>query len=128
MTISKDLESKIIRYYHVEKWRVGTIAHQLHVHHSVVKRVLAETGVPKARILPKASIIDPYLPFILETLGKYPNLAASRLYHMICERGYTGGSNHFRPFIALYRPNPAAETNYRVRTLPGEQAQVEWGH
>ncbi len=128
MTISTDLKSKIIRYYHVEKWRVGTIARQLHVHHSVVKRVLADTGVLKATLLPKASIIDPYLPFILETLGKYPNLTASRLYHMVCERGYTGGSNHFRHLIALYRPKRAAEAYLRLRTLPGEQAQVDWGH
>ena len=36
MTISKELEASILRYHHVEKWRVGTIANQLHVHHSVV--------------------------------------------------------------------------------------------
>jgi hypothetical protein len=33
MTIPPDLEAQILRYYHVEKWRVGTIARQLHVHH-----------------------------------------------------------------------------------------------
>ena len=31
MTIPPDLEAQILRYYHVEKWRVGTIARQLHV-------------------------------------------------------------------------------------------------
>ena len=40
MTISAELEAKILRYHHVEKWRVGTIARQLNVHHSVVTRVL----------------------------------------------------------------------------------------
>ena len=34
MTIPPDLEAQILRYYHVEKWRVGTIARQLHVHHA----------------------------------------------------------------------------------------------
>ena len=29
MTIPPDLEAQIQRYYHVEKWRVGTIARQL---------------------------------------------------------------------------------------------------
>jgi hypothetical protein len=33
MTIPPDLEAQILRYYHVEKWRIGTIARQLHVHH-----------------------------------------------------------------------------------------------
>lgn len=40
MSITNDLEAKILRHFHVEKWRVGTIARQLGVHHSVVKRVL----------------------------------------------------------------------------------------
>ena len=29
MTIAQDLEAQILRYYHAEKWRVGTIARQL---------------------------------------------------------------------------------------------------
>ena len=29
-----DIEAQILRSYHAEKWRVGTIAGQLHVHHS----------------------------------------------------------------------------------------------
>jgi len=31
MTIPPELEAKILRYYHAEKWRVGTIAAQLGV-------------------------------------------------------------------------------------------------
>ena len=40
MTISKELEAKILRYFHVEKWLVGTIASQFGVHHGTVDRVL----------------------------------------------------------------------------------------
>jgi len=43
MTIPPDLEAQILRYHHVEKWRVGTIARQLRVHHETVVRVLAPT-------------------------------------------------------------------------------------
>lgn len=39
MTISKEIEAKILRYHFVEKWLVGTIATQLGIHHSVVDRV-----------------------------------------------------------------------------------------
>jgi len=42
-----DIEAQILRYYHAEKWTVGTIARQLHVHHSVVRRVLAQAGLPR---------------------------------------------------------------------------------
>lgn len=128
MTISSGLEAKILRYYHVEKWRVGTIARCLGVHHGTIKRVLAQTGVPKAAILPQPSMIDPYRCFIMDTLTQYPSLTASRLYEMVRTRGYPGGLNHFRHMISIYRPKPIPEAYLRLRTLPGEQAQVDWGH
>lgn len=47
MTIDKELEGNILRYHHVERWGVHTIAAQLGVHHSTVDRVLAQAGLPK---------------------------------------------------------------------------------
>ena len=128
MTISDELEAKILRYYHVEKWRVGTIARQLNVHHSVVRRVLSQAGIAKSNFIKRESVITPFLSFVLETLTNYPTLTASRLYDMVRSRGYNGGVDHFRHLILLYRPRPPAEAYLRLRTLPGEQAQVDWGH
>lgn len=128
MAISAELEAKILRYHHVEKWRVGTIARQLNVHHGVVTRVLSRAGIPKPASTNRASIVAPYMDFITATLEKYPTLTASRLHEMVCQRGYTGGPDHFRYIISLYRPRPPAEAYLRLRTLPGEQAQVDWGH
>ena len=128
MSISAEVEANILRYYYAEKWRVGTIARQLGIHHSVVSRVLSQAGVPKTVLISKTSAIHPFLPFIIDTLKKFPNLTARRLYDMVCERGYDGGPDHFRHLIALHRPRPCAEAYLRLRTLPGEQAQVDWGH
>ncbi len=128
MAISADLEAKILRYHHVEKWRVGTIARQLGLHHATVDRVLSQAGLPKAQRSQRASMIDPYQPFILEVLQKYPTLTASRLYAMVKERGYQGGEDHFRHLIAHVRVRPAPEAYHRLRTLPGEQSQVDWAH
>jgi transposase len=47
---------------------------------------------------------------------------------MVHERGYRGSPEHFRHVIAGMRPRPAAEAFLRLRTLAGEQAQVDWGH
>src|SRR5437879_13081129 len=47
---------------------------------------------------------------------------------MVHERGYRGSGDHFRHLIACYRPRPAAEAYLRLRSLPGEQGQVDWGH
>jgi len=128
MAISAELEAKILRYYHIEKWRVGSIARQLNVHHGVVTRVLSRAGIPKAQLTKQGSIVSPYMGFVLETLDKYPTLTASRLYEMVCQRGYKGGIDHFRYIISLHRPRKPAEAYLRLRTLPGEQAQVDWGH
>jgi len=128
MTIPPEIEAQILRYHHVEKWPVGTIAKQLRVHHSTVSRVLIQAGLPRIMLHPKRSKADPYLPFILQTLEQFPTLTASRLYAMVRERGYSGQPDHFRHVVACHRPRPKAEAYLRLRTLPGEQAQVDWGH
>jgi len=128
LTISADLEAKILRYHHVEKWRVGSIARQLGIHHGTVDRVLSQAGLPKAQRSHRASMIDLYQPFIMDILRQYPTLTASRLFGMVKERGYQGGEDHFRHLIAHVRPRPVPEAYHRLRTLPGEQSQVDWAH
>ncbi|WP_211252833.1 transposase [Acidiphilium angustum] len=127
MVMPPDIEAQILRYYHAEKWKIGTIAAQLHIHHGVVRRVIAQhSGLPQATPPRRPSQIDAYLPFILQTLEKFPKLSASRLYVMVRERGYPGRPDHFRHLIAAHRPRPKAEAYLRLRTLPGDEAQVDW--
>lgn len=126
--ISPEVRAEVLRLYHAEKWRVGTIAAQLHLHHSTVQHILENTGVELRPATPRPSLADRFLPFIRETLEKYPRLRASRLYVMVRERGYTGAPDHFRSIVRRHRPQPPAEAYLRLRTLPGEQAQVDWGH
>ncbi len=128
MTISPELVAQILRLHGAEHWRVGTIARQLHVHRDAVQRVLAAHNATAHRSALRASRIDPYRPFLLETLAKYPTLSAARLHAMVAERGYAGGASHFRFLVSQLRPRPAAEAYLRLRTLPGEQAQMDWGH
>ena len=128
MTISKELEAAILRYYHVERWKIGTIRRHFKVHPSTVQRVLSREGISVKKLLPKPSKIDPYLAFIMETLKKFPHLSAVRLYHMVHERGYRGSIKHFRHVLSMHRPRPAAEAFLRLKTLPGEQGQADWAH
>jgi transposase len=128
LTIDHDRVTQIIRLHFAEHWRVGTIARQLGVHHDTVRRVLAHNGVPEAARTERPSRLDPYLDFIQTTLRQYPTLTAARLYDMVHARGYDGGPDHFRHRIAMLRPRRPAEAYLRLRTLPGEQAQVDWAH
>jgi transposase len=127
VAIDKECEAKILRYHFVEHWGVNTIASQLGIHHSTVDRVLSQAGLPKIERTISPSIIDPYVPFMMKTLEQYPTLTAARLYDMALERGYTGGVSHFRARVAQLRPRPAPEAYLRLKTLPGEQAQMDWG-
>ena len=131
MTIAPDMVAQILRLHTVEKWRVGTIARQLHVHRDTVRRVIAGNGAPDSSPL-RAFRIDPYRPFLIETLTKFPTLTAARLLAMVGERGYVGSASDFRRLVAGMcprpRPRPPAEAYLRLRTLPGEQAQVDWAH
>jgi transposase len=128
MALTPELETQILRYYHAERWRIGTIATQLNVHRDSVARILAQAGLPALGPVRRPSAIDPYLPFILETLTQFPRLRASRLYAMVKDRGYPGRPDHFRHLIARHRPRQKAEAYLRLRTLPGEQMQIDWGH
>lgn len=127
MSISKELEAKILRYHFVEKWGVNTIAVQMGIHHTTVDRVLCQAGMPKAERARRPSIVDPYYPMILEELAKYPRLSATRLLSMARIRGYQGGSSQFRAHVAQLRPRKAPEAYLRLKTLPGDQGQVDWG-
>jgi transposase len=125
--IDKDLAAEIVRLFHAEKWPVNTIATALSVHHSTVKRVLDKAGLPRPK-LDRPSKLDTFVLFIDQTLNRHPKLCASRLYRMCVERGYVGSESHFRRVVRERRPRPPAEAYLRLRTLPGEQAQVDWGH
>jgi transposase len=128
LVISKESEGEIMRLFHAEKWRVGTIAEQLGLHHTTVQRVLRHSGVPGKEISPRSSMADQFAAFIVEQLEKYPRLCASRLFEMVKARGYAGGPDHFRRVVGRYRPRKSAEAFQRLKTLPGEQAQVDWAH
>lgn len=122
-----ELEAEILRLHHVEKWPVGTIALQLGCHHSAVRRVI-DSDRERPRRKRRRRMIDPFVPFIVETLSKYPRLTASRLYDMCRERGYQGKQSQFRGLVSELRPRRCAEAYLRLRTLVAEESQVDWGH
>ena len=64
MTIDKKTRAEILRLHHAEKWKIGTIASQLGVHHITVRRVLADDEVPRHMRRQRRSKLDPFMPFI----------------------------------------------------------------
>jgi transposase len=123
--LSPELRAEILRLYHVEHWPPGTIARHLAVHHSSVRRALERDGEVRPK-LKRSSKLEPYLAFMSQMLEKYPRLTASRLYRMVFERGYDVKPSHFRDVVSKLRPLRHREAFLRLRTLPGEEGQVDW--
>ena len=83
MIQSPELESQIINSSQVEKLTVSIIAHRLGIHHTVVRRVLAQAGLLTLEPGSRPSEISTYLPIIRQTLETFPTLTASRIYNRI---------------------------------------------
>ena len=126
--ISEELRSHIRRLFFAEHWKIGTIAAELGVHHDTVSHALdAPRAFVNIKYRAQASVLDPYKSLIQLTLKDHPKLLATRLYDMITPRGYTGSVVQLRRYVRTIRPAGQREAFFRLRTLPGEQAQVDWG-
>jgi len=94
-----------------------------------VRRALARAGGESSRApAQRPSMLDAFVPWIQKVLERYPKLPATQLHEMARRRGYPGGPDHFRHRIAELglRPDQPPEAFFALRTLPGEQAQVDW--
>ena len=120
--------ASILRLHHVEDWPIGTIGAELGRHHDTVEGVLTHAGLPVQKVTTRPRLVDPFIPFLKETLHKHPRLRASRLWTMAKARGYTGSKSGFRAIVRLLRPRTPAEAYLRRTVLPGQEAQVDWGH
>jgi transposase len=116
----------IRRLYFAELWKIGTIASELGVHRDTVRSAIETDPLHRPRRL-RPSRLDPYIPFLRETLERHPRLRATRLLEMIRQRGYTGSIQRLRCVVARLRP-AVKEPFLRLVSLPGEQAQVDWAH
>ena len=124
--ISPETRVQIRRYFYAEHWKIGTIAQALNVHPDTVRRAIEVERFHQAEPL-RASIVDPYLPFVRQELEHHPRLRATRIYQMIQDRGYAGSVEQLRRTVARLRPQPH-EAFLRLQVFPAEEAQVDWAY
>jgi transposase len=127
--IDDAIYTRIRRLFFGEHWKVGTITAQLDVHPDAVRRAIDSQAFNSKRPGPtQEALAAPYRDFIKEQLDLYPTLRATRVQGMIKARGYKGGYAPVRRLVKILRPVGAGAAYLRLHTLPGEQAQVDWGH
>ena len=124
--IEAELYAAIRRHYFADHWKIGTIAEQLHVHPDAVRRAIGVERFNAPRTTLRQAMSDPYVAYIEEILARYPRLRATRVYEMVRDRGYQGSVVQLRRVVRTLRPVPPREAMLRLRTLPGEQGQVDW--
>jgi len=125
--ITLEQRTEIRRLYYAEHWKIGTIASGLGIHRDAVWAAIEAERFQMRGGRPRVSALDPYMPFIRGVLEQYPRLRATRLYEMLHDRGYRNSVVQLRRVIRKLRPRPKAEAYLRLRVMPGEQAQVDWG-
>jgi transposase len=106
------------------------IARRLGIHRDTVAKYL-ESQIPPEEIKRKevACKTDPYRDYVKARLEQWPELSAERLCREMTGLGYTGSSRSVRRLVAKMKAEVGKPRVYKpVETLPGEQAQVDWGH
>jgi transposase len=124
--ISQETRAQIRRYFYAEHWKIGTIARELGVHPDTVRNAIESERFRSMQPL-RASVVDPYIAFLRQTLEQHPSLCATRLYQMIRDRGYRGSVVQLRRSVARLRPHHR-EAFLQLHAFAGEQAQVDWAH
>jgi len=126
--IPPEVHARIRRLFFAEHWRIGTIATELGVHPDTVRRAIESERFNGTAPKLRSTLLDPYRAFIADVLERYPRLRSTRLYEMIRERGYQGSAVQLRRYVRTVRPAAQKEAYLRLQTLPGEQAQADWGN
>ncbi len=86
----------------------------------VVERVIGPLG-PEPKASPeRPTLLDPYVDFIDEVLGRYPRLVSTRIYDMVVERGYPGSMRTLTRHVSKVRPAPKSKVFLRTEAAAGE--------
>ena len=112
--------AEIRRLYYGEHWKLGTIAAQLGLHRETVRAAVERGAGSVRRGACRPSALDPYLPFIRDTLTQYPTLRATRIHEMVRQRGYPGSVIQVRRLVRRLRPESTRTVYRRVVTLIAE--------
>jgi transposase len=84
-------------------------------------------SLPPQKRKPRAKKLDPFVPY-LEKRIEEGVVNCNKLLDEIRRQGYRGGKSLVKNFVQPYREARRQEATVRFETLPGEQAQVDWGH
>lgn len=108
---------------------IKQIAREVGASKNTIKRIIrSEMRRPYQRTALKPSLLEEYMPFLLERApGVYFN--ATILFRELQDRGYTGSYSTVKTAVKPLRDTffQAQTASIRFETPPGHQAQMDWG-
>jgi len=102
------------------------IAFKLNIDRKTVTKYLKDETKPKYVRKKGESKLDGYKNHIIKRLGNY-NLSSSKIYEEIQNMGFDGKYGIVNIFTRSLKKELEKQAYLRFETLPGEQAQVDWG-
>lgn len=110
------------------KQSIRKIAETLGISRNTVRRYLRDPdGALVRKPRPKQpSKLDPYKEYIMSRLAEGVDNCVV-LLREIRQQGYTGGHTILKDFVRPFRRRTVQQATVRFETLPGEQAQVDFG-
>lgn len=105
---------------------IAQIARQLHLHPETVALWLERPRYEPRKPPRRASKLDAFRAEIVRLLHHHP-YSAQQVFQRLREGGYSGGITIVRQLVSQLRP-PVPKAFLTLRFLPGQCAQVDWGH
>lgn len=110
--------------YFVEKLSKNAIARQLSLDRKTVRQAISKETFQRQQPLSRRSKLDDFKENIEALIKAYPGISAVRIQEEIKKGGYDGGISILKDYIRSLKPEKKAFLH--IRTLPGEEAQVDW--
>ncbi|MCL6596986.1 MAG: IS21 family transposase [Firmicutes bacterium] len=113
---------------HAKGQSIRSIADELGIARNTVRRYIRAEGVPTRAPRPKRpSKLEPFYPYLERRFSEGCTNSVV-LLRELREQGYTGGRSILKDYLKRHRPPKAPIVTRRFETLPGEQAQVDFGY
>lgn len=114
----------VIKYLAQEGLQKTEIARRYGISRETVRKIVNEKE--RAVRTKRPSKLEPFKAYIEERLSLY-NLSTQRLFLEIQQQGYMGSYSTVKPFVRQLKNRVVSKVTERYETLPGKQAQVDWG-
>lgn len=119
--------AEIRRLFHLDRLSRRAIARHLGISQDTVARAVRSDRCPRRENGARGSIIDPYQDVLDAILARFPDLSGVRVLEKLRENGYRGQITVVRERLRELRSPRVREAFIKRETLPGVEAQADWG-